>query len=139
MQTGVFVDQVQERIREGIRVLVFPEGTTSDGYNILPFKTGAFAAVANMEGGSVLPFFIRGVTEDGMPAKGDYLSSITWINGRPMINHAWDVLGLKKMFFEIYVGEPIATANRDRKELARCSQEAVLNLAGLPSKVDSNA
>ncbi len=143
MQTGMFVDQVQARIREGIRVLVFPEGTTSNGEEILPFKTGAFAAVANMEGGSILPFYMRGVTDDGQPAEGSYLDSFTWTNGKPMLHHAWDILGLRKMVFEIYVGEPIATTNRDRKELARLSYEAVSNLGRLSSnvddKVDSNA
>ena len=139
MQTSVFVDHVQERIREGIRVLVFPEGTTSNGREILPFKTGAFAAVANMKDGAVLPFFMHGVTDDGVPADGDYLKSFTWTNGRPMLYHAWDILGLPKLIFEIYVGEPIATANRDRKELARLSYEAVSKLGSLPAKVESNA
>jgi len=139
MQTGVFVDQVQDRIRDGIRVLVFPEGTTSDGLKLLPFKTGAFAAVASMEGGAVLPFYMRGLTASGEPATGKTLKSFTWTRRKPMVFHAWDILGLEKIIFEIHVGEPIATAHRDRKELARLSYEAVSYLAGLPSKVDTNA
>ncbi len=139
MQTGVFVEQVQNRIKEGIRVLVFPEGTTSDGREILPFKTGAFAAVANMEGGAVLPVYMRGITENGEPAEGDYLNAFTWTRGKPMLHHAWDILGLRKMIFEIHMGEPITTTGRDRKELARLSYEAVSNLGSLSSNVDSNA
>lgn len=139
MQTSVFVEQVQARIREGIRVLVFPEGTTSDGRGVMPFKTGAFAAVANMEGGSVLPFYMRGLNANGEPVSDTLREAYTWSQGKPMTSHAWNVLGLPNMIVEIHVGEPIATGNRDRKELARRSHEAVINLAGLPSKVDSNA
>ncbi len=137
MQTGMFVEQVQERIREGIRVLVFPEGTTSDGHEILPFKTGAFAAVANMDGGAILPFYMRGFTDEGMPAEGEFLESFTWTNGRPMLSHVWDILGLRKVIFEILVGEPIATTNRDRKELAKLSYEAVSKLSHPSYTVDS--
>ncbi len=139
MQTGIFVEQVQERIREGIRVLVFPEGTTSDGKGLLPFKTGAFAAVANMEGGAILPFYMKGLTASGAPAPVQLQEAFSWAQGEPMTSHAWDILGLEKMIFEIHVGEPIATSGRDRKELARLSYEAITNLAGLPSKVDTNA
>ena len=138
MQTGKFVEQVQDRIKEGIRVLVFPEGTTSNGTEILPFKTGAFAAVANMEGGAILPFYMRGITEDGTPATGDYLEGFTWTNGQPMVLHAWDILSLKKIIFEIHVGEPIDTANRDRKELARLSYDAVEALSRNSALVDTN-
>lgn len=139
METGRFVENVQERIREGIRVLVFPEGTTSDGRQLLPFKTGAFAAVAEMNGGAILPFYMRGITEEGEPAEGEYLKAFTWAQGKPMINHAWDLLGLRKMIFEIHVGEPITTTDRDRKELARLSYEAVSNLSNMSSNVDSKA
>ena len=139
MQTGMFVEQVQDRIREGIRVLVFPEGTTGDGREILPFKTGAFAAVANMNDGAVMPLYLRGVTNEGEPAEGDYLKAFTWMRGKPMLKHAWDILGLRKMIFEIHIGEPITTTDRDRKELARLSYEAVSNLGNLSSNVDSNA
>lgn len=138
MQTGKFVEQVQHRIREGIRVLVFPEGTTSDGTEILPFKTGAFAAVANMDGGAILPFYMRGVTTDGQPASGDYLAGFTWTKGKPLLLHAWDILSLKKIIFEIHVGEPIDTTNRDRKELARLSYDAVAALSHLSATVDTN-
>lgn len=139
MQTGVFVEKVQHRIREGIRVLVFPEGTTGDGREILPFKTGAFAAVADMHGGAVLPLYMRGVTEAGEPAEGEYLKAFTWARGTPMLKHAWDILGLQKIIFEIHIGEPITTTDRDRKELARLSYEAVSNLGNFSSNVDSNA
>ena len=45
MQTSALIDRIQDRMRKGVAVLVFPEGTTSGVDKVLPFKTGAFAAV----------------------------------------------------------------------------------------------
>lgn len=128
METGRFVDQVQSRIREGIRVLVFPEGTTNDGITILPFKTGAFAAVADMNDGSILPIHLRFVSVDDKPATGALLKQVIWERNVPMLNHAWKILAARKMVIAIRIGEPIGTAQRDRKELARRSQDAVVML-----------
>ena len=129
METGRFVEQVQNRIREGIRVLVFPEGTTSDGETVLPFKTGAFAAIAGMEEGAVLPLYLKGVSVDGEPVQGDRLKTLIWEKGVPMFTHAWTLLKARKIVMEVRVGEPISTTQRDRKELAQLSYDAVVSLA----------
>lgn len=128
MQTGVFVEQVQKRLREGVCVLVFPEGTTSNGRDLLPFKTGAFAAVADMAGAAVLPLYLKGISVDEYPAEGAHLQHLVWNQGVPMIKHAWDLLGLRKIEMEVRIGEPIATAGRDRKELALLSFDAMASL-----------
>ena len=128
METSRFVDQVQDRIREGIRVLVFPEGTIGDGENVLPFKTGAFAAVAGMDDGSVLPLYLKGVSIDGAPAEGELYKTLVWTQGVPLIEHAWTMLRARNIEMEIRVGEPISTKLRDRKELASISYDAVVSL-----------
>ena len=108
--------------------LVFPEGTTGDGHQVLPFKTGAFAAVAGMDEGAVLPIFLKGVTVDGKPAEGDLLKTLIWERNVPMFTHAWKILEARKIVIEVRTGEPIGTGQRDRKELARLSYDAVVSL-----------
>lgn len=45
-------------LRRGTRVLTFPEGTTSDGSKLLPFKLGAFA-LARLADVPVVPIAVR--------------------------------------------------------------------------------
>lgn len=126
---GAFVDQVQERLAQGVDVLVFPEGRTSRGPSVLPFKTGAFAAVAGAERGAVIPLYLRPRMVDGRPAVGADFEQVTWADSQQTFaEHVWHVLGLKCIHYEIRVGTPIATRGRDRKELTARAHQAVVAL-----------
>lgn len=52
-------DTMREELRAGRSLLVFPEGTTSDGGGLLPFRSGAFRAAAR-SGRSVVPIVLTG-------------------------------------------------------------------------------
>ena len=123
---GAFVEAVQERLRCGVDVLVFPEGRTSKGGRVLPFKTGAFAAVAGAEDGEVVPLALRPRHVEGRPAVGADFEGVTWADtDQTFAAHVWHVLGLTSVHYDVHVGDPIATAGRDRKRLAEEAHEAV--------------
>ncbi len=128
MNTTGFVEKVQRRMRDGVDVLVFPEGTTSDGVTLRPFKTGGFAAVANMEDGFVLPLYMWARRVNDVNTNPQTRKLVTWPEGTSMISNAWQVLGLKSVDMEILVGDLIPTAGMDRKELAMASQDQVESL-----------
>ena len=130
METTRFVDEVRGRMRHGVRVLVFPEGTTSDGTGLLPFKTGGFEAVAGMDDGAVLPIYMVLASVAGRAATAEERLRIAW-GGGPMMPHAMRALSFEAPVVEVRIGAPIATAGRDRKELADLSREAMLALAGI--------
>ncbi|MGI9175717.1 MAG: lysophospholipid acyltransferase family protein [Rhodothermales bacterium] len=124
--TGEFVERVQERLQRGVDVLVFPEGQTTRGASVLTFKTGAFAAVAGDEQGTVIPLCLLPRSVEGRPAIGTDLESVTWADTpQTFAEHVWHLLGLRYVHYDIHIGEPITTAGRDRKELAQVAHHAV--------------
>lgn len=125
MSTGSFVESVRDRMRNGVAVLVFPEGTTNADYELLPFKTGGFAAVAEMPDGFVLPVCIWAKILSGGPATLQSRSEVTWSSRNSMWQSAWKVLGVDTTEMEVLLGELISTEGKDRKELARLSQDQV--------------
>ena len=132
VSAGAFVEEVQRRLRHGVDVLVFPEGRTSKGDEVLPFKTGAFAAVAEAEGGVVVPLYLRPRTVEGRPAVGADFERVTWADSsQTFAEHVWHVLGLKGVHYDLRIGDPIAAAGRDRKALAEAAYEAVEALSGV--------
>lgn len=52
-------DLLQARLKAGDRILFFPEGTTSDGRGILPFRSSLFAALESGQGYRVQAFSVR--------------------------------------------------------------------------------
>ena len=99
------LNEAARRVREGISVLVFPEGTRGRGTELLPFKKGGFM-LAVQAGVPVVPVAIRG-SERIMP-KG------TLRVGRGRIL--------------VHMGRPIPTAGRgteDREKLSHEVREAM--------------
>lgn len=126
MQTTAFVEQVQARMHEGVCVLVFPEGTTSTGPGLLPFKTGAFEAVAEMPDGLVLPLYLHPVSINGQAVTEALRPLVTWATStQTMLQNYWQVFGLHAVELEVRIGPPLPTAGHDRKALARLAQGAV--------------
>lgn len=77
-QAKDFVDQVGGRLEAGENVHVFPEGTSSRGETILPFKTAVFASVAAVPGSRVLPVRIDLLTIGGKTACGGIRDIACW-------------------------------------------------------------
>lgn len=127
--TASFVEQVRARMADGVDVLVFPEGTTTRGRTVRPFKTGAFAAVAGTDG-RVLPLFLDARTVEGRPAVGAERERVVWAEGSPsFLVHFWHLLGLRRVHMVLRVGPPVSADGHDRKALARALHACVHRLA----------
>ncbi len=120
-----FVRQVQERIKAGVPVMVFPEGTTGPGDTVQPFKTGAFEAVAGLADSWVLPVSLCLQRVDGGPATPDMRRWYAWTEGLSFLRHLLRWLGTRSLQLQVRVGTPIPTADRHRKELAHKAYEQV--------------
>lgn len=125
-----FVEAVQERLVNGVCVTVFPEGGTNAAFELLPFKTGAFEAVAGRDDMEVVPLYLHPVAVEGQPAVGARRELVVWANSElSFVEKLWQIMGLRSMDFELRVGRRFAVAGRDRKELACEAQERVAALA----------
>ena len=133
-QTETFVAQVRRKLAEGVSMLVFPEGTTSRGPEVRRFKTGAFEAVAGLEGGAVLPLYLHIAAVEGDPARR---AAATWADDDgTFAEHAWHIAGLASAEMHVHVGAPIPTAGHDRKRLARQAEAAVSALGAAATRLD---
>ena len=123
-------EQVESRLRKGISVLLFSEGTTSDGVDLWPFKSGGFASVAGMEGGRVQPVYLEVAAINGSRLATPQDRAQLSHNRHPtLIRHLINLFGHRRIDFCIGVGPTLATAQSDRKSLARAAHEQVKQLA----------
>lgn len=117
--------RLQERVRSNINVLLFPEGTSTDGTTIRPFQTPVFAAPLMSQAG-ILPVVIEYSRIDGRPIRRR--DDICWYGQVPFKNHLWHLLQFSSIEATVTVLETIPTnlvpnTSSARKDLAeKCRQ-----------------
>jgi 1-acyl-sn-glycerol-3-phosphate acyltransferase len=122
---GGFVAAVVSGLEAGHAIVAFPEGTSTDGTTVLPFKTGAFAAVENSGRALVLPVHLGIESVDGRPPSDADRQRVAWIGDATMVGHLWRFLRVREVRIRLSIGEPIDPSRLDRKELAQRARAAV--------------
>ena len=110
-----------EQVREALgrrRLTIFPEGTTGDGRQLLPFKSALLSAV------DLLP---EGVPVQPVALLYDEPEAIAWVGTEPGLHNAAKILArtrpvrLTVRFLDPLTGPALA----DRKTMAAAAREAI--------------
>jgi 1-acyl-sn-glycerol-3-phosphate acyltransferase len=111
-----------ERLRSHLRVLLFAEGTSSDGTQVLRFHSSLFEpAVAQQI--PVTAAAVRYVIEDGGQER-----DLCWFDDTLFLPHIWKALATRGFFAEVKFGEP--RVYPDRRTAAAVTHEEVAALRG---------
>jgi len=127
-------DALSARLRAGDQLILFPEGTSSDGQRLLPFKSALFAAVTESEGAgdiAVQPVSIAYLRLDGMPLGRSYRPLFAWYGDMDLAPHLWTVLGLGRLGVSVTFHPAVRAADfPSRKALAdHCASVVAAGLA----------
>lgn len=122
------------RARQGARITLFPEGGTTPGEGVGPFKPFLFGAI----GGSqvwVQPFTILYTRVDGRPLTHDTRDLVYWYRpNEPFLAHGWKVLKLPGITAEITFHDPIpppvSTDKNVLREYAEVARQSVAQGVG---------
>ncbi len=116
---------VADLLEEGFDVVIFPEGTTTDGRSpLLPFKTAFFAAAAQ-KNAAIVPTAIRYLIVDDEPAAGENLEKIAYYGEMSFMTHLKHLLALKNLTIRVSVLEPVPAAVHSRDELGTTLREQI--------------
>jgi 1-acyl-sn-glycerol-3-phosphate acyltransferase len=131
-KTGEQASEIATRLAAGDVMVLFAEGTTSDGNRILPFKTSLFGAAsaaireAGVEAVTVQPVAIAYTRLHGMPMGRYHRPIASWPGDVELLPHLKAILREGAIDVEVRFGEPVAvTAGTDRKALARTMEGRV--------------
>lgn len=102
-----------------VNVLLFPEGTTTDGTHLRNFHPRLYAAAISSER-PVIPVTLRYEDTDG-----NLHTSVPFVDNQSFMGNLWQVLGNKRIIVKVNLLEPIDSINSARKSLAHDSREAV--------------
>jgi 1-acyl-sn-glycerol-3-phosphate acyltransferase len=154
LQRSIFVDRERrqatsktanemiDRMREGEPVVLFAEGTSSDGNRILRFRgalIGAAESLSKATGETVWiqPIALAYRRINGLPSGRQHRPRISWIGDIELIPHAWALLKDGAVDVDLIFGNPVPfDPQADRKAIAHYLEQRVraLHSAALTGK-----
>jgi 1-acyl-sn-glycerol-3-phosphate acyltransferase len=135
-QTSEANADIASRLADGDPVVLFAEGTSSDGNRVLPFRSSLVGAANELlnqldHARQVLvqPLSICYTTLQGLPMGRQHRPLVAWYGDLDFFPHLKEYVRRGAVDAVVTFGEPIAcSASADRKELARLLEGTVRRL-----------
>jgi 1-acyl-sn-glycerol-3-phosphate acyltransferase len=122
-------DSLTQRLQQGGNLILFPEGTTSDGQCVLPFKSALFAAAeVECQGRKVTvqPVGIAYTRLNGVPLGRDMRPFLAWYGDMTMFGHLWAMAGLGVVDVVVQFYPPVTIEKfGSRKKLAEHCRQVI--------------
>jgi 1-acyl-sn-glycerol-3-phosphate acyltransferase len=110
---------VADALAHGDVVVVFPEGTTSSGEGVLPFKSSLLQPIVDAQG-HVQPLALRYRAPDGARS-----TAPSYVGDDPFIASFWRVCGTPSLVVDVTALSRLPAAARHRRALAREAEAAI--------------
>lgn len=104
-------------------VILFPEGTTSDGTGVRPFRSSLLAAAGQSDWPCVQPVTIRYRRRGGRPLTPAQRRRVAWLDEDELLPHAFALAGHGGVLAEVIYEQPVTAS--DRKALASLCRERI--------------
>jgi 1-acyl-sn-glycerol-3-phosphate acyltransferase len=120
---------MKRRFTRGDRLILFAEGTSSDGNRVLPFRSSLFATAEIEVGGkpvTVQPVSLAYTRIDGIPMGRHFRPFFAWYGDMEMFSHLWGIVGVGRSTVVLEFHKPVTIRDfADRKAMAAHCQAVV--------------
>ncbi|MGB9153875.1 MAG: lysophospholipid acyltransferase family protein [Alphaproteobacteria bacterium] len=121
--------QMQEHLAKRQNLILFPEGTSSEGFTALPFKSSLFGIIeesAHHMTITVQPISVTCTKLDGFPLLREQRPLYAWYGDMTMPRHLWNVFKRGHFTVDVIFHPPLTiTEGMNRKLLAATCQNIV--------------
>jgi 1-acyl-sn-glycerol-3-phosphate acyltransferase len=119
-------DDMRDRLRAGDDLILFPEGTSSDGSRVLPFHSSFFAAAYGDAKPLIQPVSIVYDRLAGLPVGRASRAVFAWYGDMSLAPHFWQVAQWRGKRVTVLLHTPLDPADfADRKALSQAAWHAV--------------
>ena len=114
------VNQKMARVlADGDVVAIFPEGTTTHGGDVLPFKSSLLQPIVDAAG-HVQPVAIR-----YRAANGEHSIVPAYVGDLSFLRSFWRVTGARSLVVDLHASPALAARAAHRRDLARSAEDAI--------------
>ncbi len=135
--TGAVAREIARRLKEGDAMVLFAEGTSSDGNRVLPFRSaliGAAKAAMTSDPSDptiagkvwIQPLSIAYTALHGLPMGRQHRPMAAWYGDMDLVPHLWALMKEGALDVTLTYGDPILfDPNIDRKDATRAAETSV--------------
>lgn len=121
--------EMEQRLKLPIPVLLFPEGTSTDGSTVLRFHSTLFEPAVR-SGAAVTAAAVRYTIENKVPEH-----ELCWYGDTPFLPHLWKTLGTPGFSAELRFGEARTCTNRKTAALTAHEEISAMRSGNAPQAV----
>ncbi len=123
------LDRISGTLKQGANVLIFPEGTSTNGEKLLPFQSAFFASPL-IARAPVAPVAITYRFVDQEPLSPANRDRVYWYGDMSFAPHLWDLLGTNRIEVSVKIQprietSPLHNSSRGRKQLSQVCYDAI--------------
>ena len=125
----LLVGEIARKLSQKANVLIFPEGTSTNGDRILPFQSAPFAAPLRARA-AIVPVTLTYKSIDHQPLSNTNRDRIYWYGDMEFLNHFWGLLAVRRIEVTVKIHPKIETSRYKnnslcRKELSQVSYDRI--------------
>lgn len=129
-QVGALIREMTRKLKQEANILLFPEGTSTNGEKMLSFQTVPLAAPLRSRS-IILPVTLTYKAIDDQPVSAANRDSVYWYGDMDFVTHFWKFLGLRGIEVLVTIQPKIecfryADNSAGRKKLAEDCYNRVL-------------
>lgn len=130
IQVASLIRQMTRKLKQEANLLLFPEGTSTNGEGILPFQTVPLAAPLRNRS-IIVPATVTYKTIDDQPVTTANRDSVYWYGDMEFVTHFWNLLALREIEVLVTIQPKIecfrySDNSVGRKKLAKDCYDRVL-------------
>lgn len=123
------LSNMTDTLKRGFNIVIYPEGTSTDGQKILPFKKSLLMSAVDAEK-LIVPVALKYMAVDGVPFSKANADAVCWYGDMTFADHFLGLLKHKSFKIQLEFLDPISTTvtsetERIRTELAEKSWGAI--------------
>ena len=136
-------DKIADAMGKGHDIILFPEGTSTDGWTVLQFKAGLLGiffpdnkkdveSKPVIDDALVQPLALKHIKTDGIivtPERQDLRDLYAWYGDMDLVPHLWSVAKTLRTDVELHYLDPLSSKDFvHRFDIANAAQERVLKV-----------
>ena len=142
IRVAALVKEMTRKLRQEANILLFPEGTSTNGEKMLPFQTVPLAAPLRNRS-IIVPVTLTYKTIDDQPVTAANRDSVYWYGDMEFVTHLWNLLALREIEVLVTIQPKIecfrySDNSAGRKKLAEDCYNRVLGRSAEDLRADED-